>query len=320
MSNPVRDALLGLAIGDALGVPVEFESRETLADQPVIDMRGFGTYNQVPGTWSDDSSLTFCLAESLSKGFDLTDIAQKFVDWRYAKIWTPHGNVFDIGITTREAISVLEDILAKKDYDALQYLHFEADEMSNGNGSLMRILPLLFYLKDHPNETWFDTIWRVSALTHGHIRAAISCWYYLRFALHLLQSKNKREAYLEVRTEARDFLKKRNIVSSEQRTFSRLVDHNISILPSSEIHSSGYVIHSLEAAMWCLLRYNSYEETVLAAVNLGNDTDTTAAIVGGLAGILYGEEAIPSYWLEQLIKLKDIEKLCDTLAARTQVF
>lgn len=314
--NIVRDALLGLAVADALGVPVEFQSREALAENPVIGMRGYGTYSQPAGTWSDDSSLTFCLAESLLQGFDLANMAQKFVDWSKARIWTPYGTVFDIGITTREAMEVLEDILKTGDHEALQYLHHEAGEMSNGNGSLMRILPLLFYLKDQPAETWFETTWRVSALTHGHIRAAIACWYYLRLAWHLWQSKDKRAAHLEVRTEARELFKKHNISFSEQRIFSRVVEHNISFLPSSEIQSAGYVMHSLEAALWCLLRYNTYEETVLAAVNLGHDTDTTAAIVGGLAGILYGADAIPAEWQNQLARLPDILQLCDEVYAR----
>lgn len=314
--NIVRDALIGLAVGDALGVPVEFESRESLVANPVTDMRAYGTYSQPAGTWSDDSSLAFCLADSLTQDFNLADMAQKFVDWSQSRIWTPHGRVFDIGITTREAMEVLEDILIGGDHDALEHLRYEADEMSNGNGSLMRILPLLFYLKQHPVEEWFEITWKVSALTHGHIRAAIACWYYLRFAWHLWQSGDKRNAYLEVRTEARELFRKKNIAFSEQRIFDRVVEHSISFLPASEISSSGYVMHSLEAAMWCVLRYNTYEETVLAAVNLGHDTDTTAAIAGGLAGILYGFDAIPSKWVNQLTRLNDILQLCDDLNKR----
>lgn len=314
--NIVRDALLGLAVADALGVPVEFQSRESLVANPVKDMMGYGTYSQPAGTWSDDSSLTFCLAESLVQDFNLVDMAQKFVDWSKAQIWTPHGRVFDIGITTRESMEILEDILLSGDTKSLEYLHHEADEMSNGNGSLMRILPLLFYLKHQPAENWFDITWKVSALTHGHMRAAIACWYYLRFAWHLWQTKDKRNAYLEVRSEARELFRTKNIPFSEQRIFARVVEHSISFLPASEISSSGYVMHSLEAAMWCVLRHNTYEETVLAAVNLGHDTDTTAAIAGGLAGILYGFDAIPEAWVNQLARLNDILELCDELNQR----
>ena len=100
MSSIVHSAIIGLAVADALGVPVEFEDRSKLAADPVTDIRGYGTYNQPPGTWSDDSSLTFCLADSLCEGYDLADIARKFVAWRKAEIWTPHGEVFDIGMTT----------------------------------------------------------------------------------------------------------------------------------------------------------------------------------------------------------------------------
>jgi ADP-ribosyl-[dinitrogen reductase] hydrolase len=106
-NNPIKSALFGVAVGDALGVPVEFKSRDTISENPVTDMLGYGTYNLPPGTWSDDSSLTFCLAEVLTQDFDLNTIGQNFVKWYHENYWTPHGNVFDIGIATREAIARL---------------------------------------------------------------------------------------------------------------------------------------------------------------------------------------------------------------------
>ncbi|MGB4437301.1 MAG: ADP-ribosylglycohydrolase family protein, partial [Acetomicrobium sp.] len=138
--DKVIGGLLGLCIGDALGVPVEFQSREKLKRNPVKDMMGYGTHNQPPGTWSDDSSLAFCLAESLCNGFDLQDIADKFVKWMYEGYWTPWGKAFDVGHTTQIAISRL-----KKGVDPLE--SGPTDERSNGNGSLMRILPLIFYVE-----------------------------------------------------------------------------------------------------------------------------------------------------------------------------
>ena len=306
----IKDAILGLVVGDALGVPVEFESRASLAENPVRTMREYGTYHQPKGTWSDDSSLTFCLMEALSKGYDLVGIAKEFIAWKMRAKWTPHGRVFDIGMTTSHSITTLIKILEERDYDALNYLYFEADEYSNGNGSLMRILPLYFYLKDKGLEANFDKIWVVSALTHGHIRAALCCLYYLILLDELIAKKDKTQAYTSTQIRFNNFLKERQINPKEKQLLKRLCHGNIADLEEASIQSDGYVLHSLEAVVWCLMRYDSYSETVLAAVNLGGDTDTTAAIVGGLAGALYGLEEIPKEWLREIVRLEDIEELC----------
>lgn len=307
----IKDAILGLVVGDALGVPVEFESRASLTKNPVKTMRGYGTYHQPRGTWSDDSSLTLCLMEALTKGYNLVAIAQEFIAWESQAKWTPHGSVFDIGITTSRAIFLLSEILRSKDYDGLNYLHLEADEYSNGNGSLMRILPLYFHLKNQGLEANFDKIWAVSALTHGHIRAALCCLYYLILLDEIIAQKDKIGAYTNTQIRFNNFLQERQINPNEQQLLKRLCQGNIANLEEDTIKSDGYVLHSLEAVVWCLMRYDSYSETVLAAVNLGGDTDTTAAIVGGLAGALYGLEQIPEEWLKAIIRLGDIEELCE---------
>ena len=315
MSSIVHSAIIGLAVGDALGVPVEFEDRSMLAADPVTDIRGYGTYNQPPGTWSDDSSLTFCLADSLADGYDLVDIAQKFVAWRNAIIWTPHGSVFDIGMTTHRAIGILAEILARKDFDSLKELHEEADEYSNGNGALMRILPLYFAIHQLSLEEQFERVWEVSALTHGHVRSALCCFYYLRFFHQIVNKKTKEEAYRITNQEFSAFLKQRAIAYGEQQLFHRVLSGTIAELPVEAIASDGYVMHSLEASLWCLLRNEDYPTTILAAINLGEDTDTTAAIVGGWAGALYGLSGIPDHWKKTLVKYEEIIALCDRLAA-----
>lgn len=318
MKTVIHDSIFGLAIADALGVPVEFKYREELAQDPVKGVRGYGTYNQPPGTWSDDSSLTFCLADSLCGGYDLADMAQKFVAWRNAEIWTPHGRVFDIGMTTHRAIGVLDEILQKNELESLRLLHYEADEYTNGNGSLMRILPLYFAIKDLPLEAQFERIWEVSALTHGHIRAALACFLYLRIYHYIVEGCDKNNSFASALTEFRSLLDQRKIAAAEQEHFARLFDPGFAALDASEIASDGYVMHSLEASIWCLLRTDTYEETVLTAINLGEDTDTTAAIVGGLAGALYGLESIPLSWREALVKWDEIEQLCDRMSDRYQ--
>lgn len=312
--NVARNVIIGVAIADAVGVPVEFQSRTKLDLMPVKTMRSYGTYNQPKGTWSDDSSLTFCLADSLTKGFDLLDIAKQFIHWKnYAK-WTPHGEVFDIGITTSNAIVDLEMLIRNKKTDQIKSLKTD-DEYTNGNGSLMRIAPLYFYLKSKNKsiESQFETIWQVSALTHGHIRSAMACMIYLIMMEEILNEKRIKTAYLNTQHRTKAFFKNSAISKQEIQHFDRLIEYDIAKLERKYIKSDGYVMSSLEAAFWCLLNSYNYETAVLKAVNLGQDTDTTAAITGGLAGAFYGLDDIPKDWYNDLVKIKEIEKLCDTL-------
>ncbi len=303
----IKSALFGVAIGDALGVPVEFESREAISENPVLDMTGFGTYNLPPGTFSDDSSLTFCLAEALTEDFDLDIIARNFVKWYYENYWTARGDVFDIGIATRQAI----DKLAR----GVQAEHAGGiDVSSNGNGSLMRILPLVFYIIDKPIAERFEITKQISSITHGHIRSVISCFYYLEFARSLILGVDKFEIYKKLQTEIFQFLSNIATNAGEIMLFNRLLENNIYELESNDISSGGYVLHTLEASIWCLLTTDNYHEAVLKAVNLGDDTDTTAAVTGGLAGLLYGFETIPKIWLNQLARKDDIQDLAERFA------
>ncbi len=317
MKNLAKRLLFGVAVGDALGVPVEFLPRTDLDENPVTSMRGYGTHHQPKGTWSDDSSLTFCLAESLTKGFDLVDIAQNFVNWRYKNYWTAHNELFDIGMTTSKSIDTLKVLVKDKNLKQLKLQRYYFNEGSNGNGSLMRILPLVFELKDKSIFERFELIWTVSALTHGHIRSALCCLIYLEFADILIQGeKDKKVAYQKLRFRIKDFLETYQISERETQHFERLIEQDISYLKRDEIRSSGYVIHSLEASFWCFLSEDNYADTVLKAVNLGEDTDTTAAIVGGLAGIFYGFEGIPEGWVDVIARKASIEHLAERLEGR----
>lgn len=313
LDNIGRDILLGVAVGDALGVPAEFELREDLLENPVIDMRSYGTYNQPKGTWSDDSSLTFCLAESLIDGYDLRDIAMKMIEWKENAYWTAHEEVFDIGLTTSMAIEILNEIIQTGQEDILSKLGNLVDENSNGNGSLMRILPIVIYVKDIPIRKQFEIIWQVSALTHYHIRSAIACLIYIRFAENLMSGMSKYESYHKMRQDMALFFTEYPISPEEQKLFKRIIVHFIDTYSINEINSSGYVLDSLEASLWCLLKNDNYKDTILAAVNLGNDTDTIAAITGGLAGILYGFESIPNEWIKELARKDEIQILADQL-------
>jgi len=304
--NIYRDVLFGVAVGDALGVPVEFKPRSLLKENPITDMIGYGTYNLPPGTFSDDSSLTFCLAEALTQEFNLQVIADHFVGWAHGNFWTPYGKVFDIGIATSQAISRIRNGVSAE-------LAGGFDESSNGNGSLMRILPLIFYIHNKPVAERFQITKQVSSITHGHIRSIIACFYYLEFARLINSGSNKFDAYNSLQNEVTNFLTSIKIDNSEIQLFDRILNNDIYKLNEPEISSTGYVLHTLEASIWCLLTTDNYTDAVLKAVNLGNDTDTTAAVTGGLAGLCYGFENIPEKWIETIAKRFEIEDLADRL-------
>lgn len=302
-----KSAFFGVAVGDALGVPHEFSSAQELRENPVTDMKGFGTYDLPPGTWSDDSSLTFCLAESLCSGFNTDHMGELFVRWYYQDYWTATGEVFDIGIGTRNALYKIKNG-TKSEFAGGQ------DEKDNGNGSLMRILPLVFAIQNLPIEERFECTRKVSSITHGHIRTVMACFYYLEFAKQLIEGKSKIEIYNNLQLSIPSFFEKIGISGSEIAHFDRLFKANIADLPLSEIRSGGYVIETIEACVWCLLTTDSYKDAVLKAVNLGHDSDTTAAVTGGFAGLLYGYHGIPQEWVEQLARVEDIVVLSRNLS------
>ncbi|MFI5137475.1 MAG: ADP-ribosylglycohydrolase family protein [Sphingobacteriales bacterium] len=304
--NTCKAILFGVAIGDAVGVHVEFKSREEINTQPVVDMMGYGTHYKPAGTFSDDTSLTFCLAESIASGFALDSIAHNFINWRYKNYWTADNEVFDVGITTQHAI----DRLVK---GTRADLAGDFEIYSNGNGSLMRILPLLLYIKNKPVAERYKLIKQVSSITHGHVRSAIACFYYLEFALGILNGQKKLDIYQRLQKEVTGFLQNINLNQEERNVFDRLLIDRIDLIPEEQIQSSGYVLHTLEASIWCLLNTDNYKDAVLKAVNLGNDTDTTGAVTGGLAGLLYGYEGIPKNWLNQIARKDDIENLASRM-------
>ena len=306
------DILFGMAVGDALGVPVEFKNRAVIARNPVKTMLGHGTHFQPAGTWSDDSSLAFCLAEALADDFTLKAVANNFVQWYCKSYWTPHGSVFDIGMTTRAAIDELRTDLRPE-------LAGGFDEGSNGNGSLMRILPLVLYTKNKPIEERYEWAKKVSSLTHAHVRSVIACFYYLEYARLLVMGEDKRNAYNLIKQPVTDFLISLEINPAEIGRFDRLLKTDIHELKETEIQSSGYVLHTLEASMWCLLTTDNFAQATLKAVNLGDDTDTTGCVTGGLAAVLYGYDEIPQEWVTVLARKEDIKDLAQRLLQKFAV-
>ena len=324
MKEKILGAIMGLCVGDALGVPVEFASRKSLQRDPVTGMRGYGVHNQPPGTWSDDTSMTLCLLDSLAHGLDYDDIMQRFVSWMFEGKYTPHGEVFDIGGITKKAL-----FRFGRGTEPLQC--GGRSEFDNGNGSLMRILPLIFYLcsqygysplgmmgtqekHDDSIDGFFNTIHNVSSLTHAHARSHIACGIYLTVVGSLMQSCSSSISIGAAIYAAKKYYETKESYADELPFFARICGgdsiRDFVHLPQDAIQSDGYVVHTLEAALWCLLNTDSYESCVLKAANLGGDTDTTAAVAGGLAGAHYGIHGIPKSWREQLARREYIEELC----------
>ena len=307
----VLGALWGSLVGDALGVPVEFLSREAVRQNPVTGMRGFGTHHQPPGTWSDDSSLLLCTAESLAAcgGFDPVDLGQRFVRWESEGHWTPHGRVFDIGIATSQALSRLARGTPPEAAGG-------ADEYSNGNGPLMRIAPVALWFSDCAPAELAECAQRASSLTHRHPRSQMACALYCLLVRELLAGAASEEA-LQAALKTFAQLYEQPPFVAERLHFQLLEAGDLRRRPESEIGSSGYVMHTLTASAWCLLTSSSFEETVLKAVNLGGDTDTTGTVAGGLAGALYGSEAIPAEWKAALARHDDVAALFDRFLSKT---
>jgi ADP-ribosylglycohydrolase len=302
INDKLKDILFGVAVGDALGVPVEFKTREYLDKYPVTNMQEYGTHNQPKGTWSDDSSLTFCLVEALKHGFDIYQIATNFIKWFDNGWWTPYNEVFDVGAATRDAIHRLRA--------GVQPLVAGGDgENDNGNGSLMRIAPLVFFIYKMPINERFGITKEISSITHRHIRSVLACFFYLEFMRNILLGNSKEQAFNITAKEFANYTRSLKIKNKEIAHFERLCSLSFLEIPRTEIKSSGYVIHTLEAANWCFMNSESYSETVLKAVNLGDDTDTTAAGAGGLAGLFYGYENIPQEWINELARKEDINEL-----------
>lgn len=267
MNEKLRAAVYGFAVGDALGVPYEFTERDTFECR---DMVGYGTWNQPAGTWSDDTSMVLATCDSIRKrgNVDPYDIMCNFRDWLYDGKYTAHGEVFDVGMTTQQAIRNFAEGGQGTNKCGMR------GEWSNGNGSLMRILPLAFA----PRVKW-GTIHDVSALTHAHPTSIYACCEFIRICWSLIDDPH----------------------------FP--IPPNVARMERKDIRSSGYVSTTLDAALWCFGTSRNYSEAVLRAVNLGDDTDTIAAITGALSGLKWGYEGIPKKWIDQLAN-KELINTC----------
>ncbi len=310
MKNIWKDGVMGVVTGDALGCPVQFESREEVAAHPIEGMRGYGTFHLPAGSWTDDSSLTLALLDSIRVrgGIDPDHIMGNFEDWLDNGAFTPYGYAYDIGRGTMQAI-----LQYKRERNPLKC--GGTGEGNNGNGSLMRIMPACLYscVKKLSDAAAVDVIHRVGSLTHAHLRANIACGLYYFMVKAVLEGRGTLQARLQAGLDQGFAFYERTLEDRENLAcYGRLRDlAAFSALPPEKIDSSGYVVHTLEAAVWSLVKASSFEQALLRAVNLGKDTDTVGAVAGGLAGLYYGYKAIPAPWLQAIQKRDRIEKMCE---------
>lgn len=291
----VKDSLYGFIVGDAMGVPIEFEDREKLINKPVTSMLGYGSHDVEAGVYSDDTSMTLATMDSIIKQngiINYNDIADKFCNWVNNNEYTATNKIFDIGMTTKYAL--------------IKYFNNKIDATmcggtninENGNGSLMRMLPIAlycFYKNIKGDNEIFTLVKNSSSITHAHDISILGCYIYVRYVISLLETKNKISSY--------NFIKKLDysmFIEEVKLEYSRILFSDISTLNINDVNSSGYVVDTLEAVFWIILNCSNYNESIIGAINLGGDTDTIGAITGSIAGILYGYDNISKRWISKL--------------------
>jgi ADP-ribosyl-[dinitrogen reductase] hydrolase len=300
LQDRYRGSLLGLAAGDALGTTLEFKTPGSF--QPIDDMAGGGPFSLKPGQWTDDTSMALCLAESLieRQGFDPTDQMQRYVRWWREGHLSSTGTCFDIGNTTSAALSQFGR--------TGEPFAGSTDPHSAGNGSIMRLAPMPLFFAKNPEEA-IRLAGESSRTTHGTQEAVDGCRYLAGFIIGALEGRSKEELLSECFCMVpglwdRDPLAPK-IAAIATGSFKRR--------NPPDLRGTGYVVDSLEAALWAFHHSQFFEEGALLAVNLGDDADTTGAVYGQLAGAYYGREGIPERWLEKLADRNLIEELADGL-------
>jgi len=310
------DGMMGVVVGDALGMPVQFASRIDLKINPVKTMEGYGTYNMPPGTWSDDTSMALATLDSIRECGEInySDIMERFFRWTFFGEYTPAGKAFDQGNTCVEAIC---NYLKERDYRTCG----KTGEQANGNGALMRIMPACLYAYEKVlSKEWdvgqaLECVHQISALTHNHLRSKIACGIYYFMIANIIEGcQSLLERLQRGIDDAVEFYRGDVANCVELEYYARIFRlEDFAKNTEKSIKSTGYVVDSLEAAVWSLITTNTLQEGMLRAVNLGGDTDTIGAIAGGLAVLFYGYDSVPESWRKQIIKEEEIIALCEMM-------
>ena len=335
LKSNVYSGIYGALIGDALGLPHQFLDRSRFDEKPVTKMDGYGAFGVPAGFWSDDGALTLATLDGLSKKLSQVDldmesiddfidydmVMENFEEWLFNGEFTPDSYAFDIGGATQAGIKSYHY------YDTEAILSGGIGERDNGNGSLMRILPAAYFIhylsknNDFALEDELEIVHNLSSLTHRHRRSQMACGIYILIADEFLKGGRDLESMItDGLKRAQEFYTNDERFESELSYFDRVFSYDIQNLPRDEISSSGYVLSSLEASIWCILNTGSYKDCILKAVNLGFDTDTTACIVGGLAGIYYGYDNLPGEWIDTMVEKDYIDEIIDDFVDSLSLF
>lgn len=319
--DAIKNTIYGVAIGDAVGCPVQFFRREDAKKLNVTDMVGGGRYNKPAGTWTDDTSMTLCLADSLADSLargakiDYMDIMRRFNLWLCDGEYTTEERAFDMGRTCMQAIFNF-----RKGVPPLQC--GGSGIQDNGNGSLMRISPIVFYLQKEfgadllddkkKTDAAFEIIQNVSALTHAHGIAKLGCCIYCALLLLVMNGVQKEDLLKTAEQKIKAYLLRHKEFEEASRVWERIFSPGFAELSEGKIKSTGYVVDTLEAAVWCFYNTDNYRDCIIKCLSLGHDTDTIGAVAGGLASLYYGE--LPDDWVEKLRGKEMIDAIVSKLA------
>lgn len=292
--NIVLDSIIGFAIGDAFGVPVEFNEREYVKSLNLSEMIS-GSHNVEKGSWSDDTSMIIATMDSIinkNGNIDYKDIMDNFIKLVDNGKFTSLGYAFDVGNTITKSLNKYKETKNELDSGC-------SDVMDNGNGSLMRILPVSIYciLNDLSNEEIIKVINKTSSLTHSHEISKLGCLIYTIYLKEIIKSKNKLKAFETIINY--DYS---NYSKDSLKVYNRLLKDDFLDIKEKDIKSTGYIVDTLESVIYSINSSNNYKDAIITSVNLGYDTDTIGALTGGVAGILYGVQDIPDNWLNDLAK------------------
>ncbi|MCC5829506.1 MAG: ADP-ribosylglycohydrolase family protein [Phycisphaeraceae bacterium] len=302
--KPIADravaALLGLALGDAVGTTLEFKAPGSFS--PLTDMVGGGPFNLKPGEWTDDTSMALCLAESLIEcsGFDPRDQMERYIRWWKDGHFSVKGHCFDIGGTTRSALSGFRK-------SARAYSGSTASD-SAGNGSLMRLAPVPVAFAPRPSLA-IALAGESSRTTHGAAECIDACRYFAALLVGLINGESKQAVLASDYCPVPGLWKLEPLAPKVQA----IAAGSFKAKRPPEIRGGGYVIECLEAALWAFHATDDFQDAILAAANLGDDADTTAAVCGQIAGACYGTEGLPQHWLDKLARADTISELATGL-------
>ena len=301
-----RGSLLGLAAGDALGTTLEFHPPGSF--QPVSDIVGGGPFHLQPGEWTDDTSMALCLAESLveRRGFDPVDQLTRYVRWWRNGHLSSTGRCFDIGNTTASSLRHFEK--------TGESYYGSTDRNSAGNSSIMRLAPVPLFFANDP-RTAIARSGDSSRTTHGTAEAVDACRYFGGLISGAVLGAGKDELLSDGYAPVAGYWQENPLSPA----IAEIAGGSFKRREPPEVKGSGYVVKSLEAALWAFHKTENFRDGALLAVNLGDDADTTGAVYGQLAGAYYGVNAIPEHWRKQLAMRETIESLADKLHGLSQI-